>query len=178
MASLTQAAPQVFREMAEVMNNPPSLEFDYQHDRWANVNTCPVKDMAATWIAKPNKVVVCEDPKLQDEPLVILRKTHFEQITKTLEALLSCDAVLQHSLVSIGKQISVVRHLLEQDPKIQESVLGKAIEVLGAFQTFTKTDILVGSKPTELRPSSRPDPELSKLLPPEEDDDDDGNESS
>ena len=150
---------------------PAQFSFNYLGEKWSNIKGLSARDMAGKWISDESLVVTLSDSKFIDEPLVIMRQSKLEELTKALDAFATGDLVLKQSLSAVIDQISLISELVEQEPTIIQRPIGKAIRVLTRIQGLVETVVIAGGTSESLKPH-RPDQDLLNKLAEDEDDDD------
>ncbi len=149
----------------EQFNRP---RFDYCKTRFSTFRTeMNVSDVAREWTEHPNRVVVFEDPKLKEVPLVTLRKDQFEKMLKILNDLESGQATLATSFEALFHQINIIeRSTAEALKKLKNPPMGleniqDAVRTLIAFKGRITSTLLVQKSKRKVEPSTIPDEELA-----------------
>lgn len=146
----------------------PHRGFRYVHDKWSTTRSLTVREMADRWQGCPNLVLVLEDRRFKEDPVVMLRKSSIDKMVKLLESLCSGEVAIRHELKSVLDAIALVTDLAEKERSVRDTTLGKAISILGNFKMHLHTTIVTSNPPKELTALPEDD-ELVKQLPAEDD---------
>ncbi|MEM7228351.1 MAG: hypothetical protein AAF432_05980 [Planctomycetota bacterium] len=161
-------------------------ELNFKSDRWATTREESVDRTASYWKANPTTVRVFEDPKLSDDPLVMLRKELFEQLFATLKDLTSGRAGVLSEVQQINKlAVALVQAVSDATDRVPAhvSTLAQVIEtsanrvhttIIEATATQTHAIVSVRSPQAPSFPSLSAEEQANIMAELEEEEQQDG----
>lgn len=106
--------------------------FNKSLSRWANARTKNVNSLQELWLEDPLRVEVLEDPKFDDDHLIIMKKIHLEKLIKEHEELME-KIISRRMEMDLLIQTADLINELSKKEQIEEAPALK-----NAFSIFSK----------------------------------------
>lgn len=106
--------------------------FNKELERWANARTKNVSSLQELWISNPLRVEVLEDPKFDNDHLVIMKKKHLEKMIKEHEELMKKIEARRIELDLLLQTADLINEISKNEE------IEKAPALKNAFSIFSK----------------------------------------
>lgn len=137
-------------------------------ENWSHIKELTVPRLMERFKADENLVIVTDDNRLKLDPIVVMKKSRLDELTKTVDSLMSGEAFVVHEIDTIFAQVRVINELIESQESLKKSTLADAIRVLNGITVKLCSRIHVQAAPEKLKPSKTADKELLDQLPPDD----------